>query len=361
MTNKFKILVINPGSTSTKLAVYENKETLAEDEISHSTEQMKQFNKLVDEIGFRSEIVLDFLNRHNIKIESLDAIVGRGGVIKPIPGGIVYGVNDIMIDDLMNARYGEHASNLGALIANEITKGKKIPCYILDPVVVDEMFPLARYSGHPELPRLSILHALNQKAVARKYAEEHGKKYSECNLIVVHLGGGISVGAHRKSKIVDVNNALNGDGPFTPERTGGLPANQLVELCFSGKYTKDQIKKMIKGKGGVTAYLGTNDLRDVEDRVVNGDPKAKEVLDAMVYQISKEICFLIPAFQGENIDAVLLTGGAARSKIIVDLIRKWISSTKLEIVIYPGGYEMSALRDGALRILNGEEKELTYS
>jgi len=361
MTEKFKILVINPGSTSTKLAVYEKKELVAEEEISHSTEQMKKYEKLVDEIEFRSKLVLDFLQRHNIVLDSLDAIVGRGGVIKPIAGGIVYGVNDKMIDDLMHARYGEHASNLGALIAHEITKNKKIPSYILDPVVVDEMFPLARYSGLPELPRLSILHALNHKAVARKYAEESGRKYQDCNLIVVHLGGGISVGAHRKSKVVDVNNALNGDGPFTPERSGGLPANQLVELCFSGKYTKDQLKKMIKGKGGVTAYLGTNDLKEVEDRITKGDSKAKEVLEAMIYQVAKEICFLIPAFQGEQIDAVILTGGAARCKLIVDLIRKWTAPTGLEMVVYPGGYEMSALRDGALRILTGEERELTYT
>lgn len=361
MTEKFKVLVINPGSTSTKLAVYENKELIAEEEISHSTEDLKNFNRLVDEKEFRSKFVLDFLKRHNISLESLDAIVGRGGLIKPIPGGIVYSVNDKMIDDLMNAKYGEHASNLGALIANEITKGKKIPTFILDPVVVDEMLPIARYSGLPELPRLSILHALNQKAVARKYAEERNKKYQECNLIVAHLGGGISVGAHRKSKIVDVNNALNGDGPFTPERSGGLPANQLVELCFSGKYTKDQLKKLIKGKGGVCAYLGTNDLKEVEKRIESGDTKAKEVLEAMIYQVAKEICFLIPAFQSEKIDAIILTGGAAKCKMIIDGIRKLTSQTGIEVVIYPGGYEMPALRDGALRILTGEEKELIYS
>jgi butyrate kinase len=361
MTEKFKILVINPGSTSTKLAVYENKELIAEEEISHSSEELKVFERLIDETDFRSKLVLEFLKRHNISLDSLDAIVGRGGVIKPIPGGTVYSVNDKMIDDLMNARYGEHASNLGALIANAITKEKKIPAIILDPVVVDEMFPLARYSGLPEIPRRSILHALNHKAVARKFAEERGKKYQECNLIVAHLGGGISVGAHRKSKIVDVNNALNGDGPFTPERSGGLPVNQLVELCFSGKYTKDQLKKMIKGKGGVTAYLGTNDLKEVEQRINSGDATAKEVLEAMIYQVAKEICFLIPAFQAEKIDAIILTGGATKCKMIVDGIRKLTAPTGIEVVVYPGGYEMSALRDGALRILTGEEKELIYS
>lgn len=361
MEKKFRVLVINPGSTSTKLAFYEDKELLSEEEISHSTEELKDYEKIVDEIKFRTELVRKFLERHNIDRKTLDAVVGRGGVIKPIPGGTVYGVNKKMIDDLTEAKYGEHASNLGALIANELIKNTNIPAFILDPVVVDEKFPLSRYSGLPELPRLSILHALNQKAVARKYAEEKGKRYQDCNLIVTHLGGGISVGAHRKSKIVDVNNALNGDGPFTPERSGGLPSNQLAELCFSGKYTKDQIKKLIKGKGGLTAYLGTNDLKEVERRMSAGDEKAKEILEAMIYQVAKEICSLIPSFQGEKVDAVILTGGAAKCKMIVDLIRAWIIQTGIEVAVYPGSYEMTALRDGALRVLSGEDKELIYS
>jgi len=360
MSEIFRVLVINPGSTSTKLALYDDKELLIEEELSHSTEDLKGFKRVFDEKKFRADIVKEFLSSNDIPISTLSGIAGRGGVLKPIAGGSCYRVNEKMINDLAAGKYGEHASNLGALIADEISKENDIPAFILDPVVVDEMFHLARYSGLPELPRKSILHALNQKAVAREYATSIGKKYDQVNLIVAHLGGGISVGAHKKSLVVDVNNALNGDGPFTPERSGGLPVQQLAELCFSGEYKLDEIKKMIKGKGGVAAYLGTNDLRLVENRALEGDEKYYEVLEAMTYQIAKEICFLIPAFQGEEIDAVIVTGGAARAKFITDRLIKWLKPSGLKVVIAPGEREMTALRDGVLRVLSGEDTEKIY-
>ncbi len=360
MSEKFKVLVINPGSTSTKLALFENEELLLEKEIPHSTEELKPYKKVYDEKDFRVKLIRQFMDESKVTVDSLTAIAARGGVVKPIAGGAAYRVNEKMVNDLKEAKYGEHASNLGAIIANELVKDTDVPAYILDPVVVDEMFPLARYSGHPDFPRLSILHALNQKAAARKYAASVNKKYQDVNLIVTHLGGGISVGAHRKGMVVDVNNALNGDGPFTPERSGGLPAYQLVEACFSGKYTKDELKKMIKGKGGCVAYLGTNDLRVVEEKAEAGDKEYYDVYEAMAYQVSKEICFLIPAFQGEKIDAIVLTGGAARSDFLVDRIKKWTGQCKIDLQIFPGEFEMTALRDGALRVLSGEDEELVY-
>jgi butyrate kinase len=360
MTEKYKVLVINPGSTTTKLAIFEDEILIKEEEIHHSTEELKKFKKVVDEKGFRVKLIRKFLDDSDIAIESFSAIAARGGVLKPISGGAAYRVNDKMVHDLNTAKYGEHASNLGALTAYDLTEGTDIPAHILDPVVVDEMFPLARYSGLPELPRISIFHALNQKAVARKYAKSIGKKYEEINVIVAHLGGGITVSAHKKGRVVDTNNGLNGDGPFTPERSGGLPAHQLVELCFSGKFTKDELKKMIKGKGGVTAYLGTNDLRFVEGKAEKGEEKYYEVYEAMAYQIAKELCFLIPAFQGEEFEAFLITGGAARSNFLIERIEKWIQPCGKELLVYPGEFEMTALRDGALRILRGEDTEMIY-
>ncbi len=278
--------------------------------------------------------------------------MGRGGLTKPIPSG-VYEVNDKMKNDMLNSPFGEHASNLGGFIADDIAKGlKDVKAYITDPVVVDELDDIARVAGHPNFERISILHALNQKATARRYAREHNLVYEELNLIVAHLGGGISVGAHREGRIVDVNNALNGDGPFSPERSGTLPAGQLAKLCFSGKFSHDEVKLMLKGKGGFTAYLGTNDAYEVEMRAKEGDEKAQFISDAMAYQVAKEIGQCAAVLKGK-VDAIILTGGIAYNKqfcSFVDEMTAFIAPMK----VYPGEDEMSALAMNGLIVLRGE-------
>lgn len=351
------ILVINPGSTSTKIAVYKDEQLLVQQSLRHSAEEIGQFQKINDQYAYRKELIGRFLKEHHIPVESLDAIVGRGGLVYPLEGGC-YAVNDQMIRDLRNTVMGEHASNLGALIAKAMGDEIGKPAFIVDPVVVDELEPLARYSGHPELPRISIFHALNQKAVAHGVARKLGKKYAECNFVVAHLGGGISVGAHHKGRVIDVNNALDGDGPFSPERSGGLPVGQLAKLCFSGKYTLEQIGKMIKGRGGMVAYLGTNDGLEVEKRIGQGDAQAREVFEAMAYQVAKEIGAMTVVLKGE-VDAIIITGGLAMNAMFVNLIRERVQFLA-PIQLAPGEDEMTALRDGALEVLNGEEQAKTY-
>ena len=297
---------------------------------------------------------------NNIELSSIDAVVGRGGLLKPIPGG-VYRVNDKMLADLKSSPMGEHASNLGGILAYEIAKeaGKDVSSFIADPVVVDELCDMARFSGHPKLPRVSIFHALNQKAVARRYAREHHLDYSKLTLIVVHLGGGISVGLHQNGKVIDVNNALNGAGPFSPERSGSLPTASLVELCFSGKYQKDEILKMITGKGGCVAFLGTNDAYEVEVRALEKDDvEAKRVFDAMIYQIAKEIGFLAPVVKGK-IDAILLTGGIAHSKYLCKEVAEMVEFLA-PVHNYPGEDEMAALTEAVYYAQKGELEIFEY-
>jgi butyrate kinase len=302
-------------------------------------------------------VILDTLNEQGINLTKLNAVVGRGGLLKPIQGG-TYAVDDNMLADLKVGVLGEHASNLGGILAFEIASKLNIPSFIVDPVVVDEMQDVARVSGMPELDRKSIFHALNQKAVARRAAAEAGKKYEEMNFVVAHLGGGISVGAHRKGAVVDVNNALDGEGPFSPERSGGLPVGDLAKLCFSGKYTLDEIKKMIKGKGGLVAYLGTNDGREVVKMIESGDKNAELVYKAMAYQVAKEIGSCAAVLKGD-IDGIILTGGLAYDKMLV----KWISDSVefiSKVIVYPGEDEMTALAEGGLRVLMGEEEAKRY-
>lgn len=357
MAKDYKILVINPGSTSTKVALFSNDELLFEKKIEHSSEELSIFHKIIDQYQFRKDIILDFLKEKGVNLSTLDAVVGRGGLLKPIPSG-TYRVNEKMLEDLRKGVSGEHASNLGGILAYGIAEKLSIPAYIVDPVVIDEMKPVARISGMPEIPRISIFHALNQKAVARKAALDLGKKYEHANFIVAHLGGGISVGVHCKGKVIDVNNALNGEGPFTPERSGGVPVGALVELCFSGKFTKDEIMKKIKGKGGLVAYLNTNDVREVIKRIEQGDKKAELILEAMAYQVAKEIGAGATVLKGK-IDAIILTGGIAYSSEFVNLVRDRISFLSL-VMVYPGEEEMLALCVGALRVLRGEEVEKIY-
>jgi len=351
------ILVINPGSTSTKIALFEGDQQRLSQSIDHSEKDLLPFNRISDQHSFRQTHIEKVLRENTISLQSINAVVGRGGLLHPIPSG-TYCVNVRMVEDLRTARWGDHASNLGGLIAYDIAQKLGIQAFIVDPVVVDEMVPIARFSGIPDIERRSIFHALNQKAVARKAATDLGKVYSEVNLIVVHMGGGISVGAHQKGRVVDVNNALNGEGPYTPERAGGLPAGQLVDLCFSGQYTKDALKKHLVGQGGMVAYLGTNDMRKVESQVHNGNEKVTQIYQAMAYQVAKEIGVYATVLKG-SVDAIVLTGGLAYDKGFVGWITdyvRWIA----QVMVYSGEEEMTALALGALRVLRGEEEAKTY-
>lgn len=355
--NKRLILAINPGSTSTKISVFMNEESLMEETLRHSSGRINAFDSILDQYEFRKEIILEALENQGIRLNELSCVVGRGGLLRPVSGG-TYAVNTRMLEDLRSGKYGEHASNLGAVIAHEIAEKAGVPSFIVDPVVVDELSDLARISGLPEIGRRSIFHALNQKAVARRAASELMKDYSECNFIVAHMGGGISVGAHEKGRVVDVNNALDGDGPFSPERSGGLPSGDLASLCFSGRFCLSEMKKKIKGQGGLVAYLDTNDGREVSSMIDSGNEKAMTVYRAMAYQIGKEIGLCSAVLKG-RVDAIVLTGGLAFDLRLTGWISEMVSFIS-RIMIYPGEDEMSALAAGALRVLNGEETVLFY-
>lgn len=357
MKDIYKILTINPGSTSTKIAVFDNDQEVFEKTLRHSSDEIGQFKNISDQFNFRKDVIESELTLANIDLKSLDCIVGRGGLLKPIKGG-TYSVTESMLEDLRVGVSGQHASNLGGIIANEFSKELNIPAFIVDPVVVDEMMPVARVSGLADIERRSIFHALNQKAIARRYADETGKKYSDLNLIVAHMGGGVSIGAHEKGCVVDVANALDGEGPFSPERSGSIPIGSLVDMCYSGKYTIYDMKKKITGKGGLVSYLDTNDVRDVEAMVENGDEKAITVYKAMAYQIAKDIGAGATVLAGK-VDAILLTGGIAYSKKFTDLITERVNFIA-NVKVYPGEDEMIALALGGLRVMRGEEVAQNY-
>lgn len=351
------ILAINPGSTSTKISLYNGAEEVFTKTLRHSSEEIGGFDKVIDQFKFRETTIVAALEESGVKLEDLAAVVGRGGLLRPISSG-VYAVNDEMVEDLKSAKYGEHASNLGGIIALEISKRVGCPAYIADPVVVDEMCDVARVGGHPMFPRLSIFHALNHKAIAKLYAKEIGRDYNDLNLVVAHLGGGCSIAAHSKGKVVDVNNALMGDGPFSPERTGGISAMQLAKVCFSGEYTHEEIKKIISGKGGIVAHLGTNSFKDVDDMVAAGDPKATLISDAFVYNVAKAIGGMATALSG-NVDGIVVTGGIAYGKLIMQQLTdmvKFIAPVK----IYPGEDEMGALAKNAFAVIEGKEEVKQY-
>jgi butyrate kinase len=353
----YKILVINPGSTSTKIGVYEDETPILVETLRHSAEEIGKYAAIYDQYEFRKEVILKVLADKNFDVKELGAVVGRGGLLKPVEGG-TFAVDEKMLEDLKVGVLGQHASNLGGIIADEIAKSLGIPAFIVDPVVVDEMQDVARISGMPELERKSIFHALNQKAVARRYAAENGKDYDDVNLIVVHMGGGVSVGTHKNGRVIDVNNALDGEGPFSPERSGGVPVGQLVDLCFSGKYTIAEIKKKITGRGGMVAYLNTNDFIEIEKKAMEGDKEYKLIFDAFIYQVAKEIGKNAAVLAGK-IDAVILTGGIAYSKPVVAGISEMVSFIA-PIVVYPGEDELLALAQGGLRVLKGEEVAKVY-
>ena len=352
-----KSLIINPGSTSTKIGVFEDETLLFEETLRHSTEEIAQFEKIVDQKDFRRGIIENLLKEKNFDINSLDMVVGRGGMLKPIPGG-TYAVTDDLLEDLKIGVQGPHASNLGGILAREIGDSIGKPSYIVDPVVVDELDPIFRYSGVPELPRTSVFHALNQKAVAKRYAKESGKAYDTLNLIVVHMGCGVSVGAHKMGRVIDVFNALDGDGAFSPERAGAVPSGALIKMCLSGKYTQQEVYKKFVGGGGFNAYCNTNDMRDVDKMVDNGDKKAEEVREAFIAQVAKDIGSMACVLKGK-VDQIIMTGGIAYDKAVIEGLKEragWIAP----VTVYPGEDELMALVQGGLRVLNGEEEPMVY-
>ncbi len=352
-----RILVINPGSTSTKIGVFEDCKELFTQKISHSSEDLAEFSEIIDQYSFRKKRIVEFLESNGTKLSSLNCIVARGGLIRPLASG-TYKVNDAMVKDLKEGYAGKHASNLGGLIAKEIADQLNVPAYVVDPVVVDELDDLARYTGHPEIKKVSIFHALNQKAILRRAAASLNKKPEEVNMIIAHLGGGISVAAHKQGRAIDVNDALSGEGPFSPERSGALPCMPLVKLAMSGKYSTAEICKMIAGKGGLVAYLGSNDCEEIVAKINSGDKKAEEVLNAMCYSVSKEIAAMSLPLAG-NIDAIVLTGGIAANTYVAEKIKSMVSYLG-NVMLFPGEDELLALAEGGSRVLAGEEKAKEY-
>lgn len=345
------VLVINPGSTSTKIAVFEGEARVFDHTVHHSSEDLSAFPSIASQYDFRYRAIVKALGERGFDMKRLAAVVGRGGLLHPVPGG-VYKVNDAMVADISTAKYGEHASNLGALIAGTIASELGIPAFIADPVVVDELSDIARVSGHRLFARRSIFHALNQKAVARRFAAEQGKKYEDLTLIVAHMGGGISVGLHRQGRVVDVNQALNGEGPFSPERSGTLPAGDLAVLCFSGEYTEREVLKMISGAGGMVSFLGTNDMREVDRLRRAGDKDAALYYEAFIYQVGKAIGALAAAACGK-VDGIILTGGIAYGKEIVEGLNAMCAFIA-PVVTYPGEGELEALAQAGFGVLSGE-------
>lgn len=357
--SKYTVLAINPGSTSTKIAVYEGKKPILIKNINHSNEELAKYEKIADQFNLRKNEILAALSAEGIAMGSIDVIVGRGGLIHPLESGI-YQVNEAMKRDLRNSPVGSHASNLGGLIADDLAHeiGGEVKAYIADPVVVDEMENVARVTGLPQIRRRSIFHALNQKAVARHYAEQQGARYEDINVIVAHMGGGISVGAHRKGRVVDVNNALDGEGPFTPERSGSLPVGDLISLIMDNGYTKAEIRKMIKGEGGLVALLGSNNTKEAVERAQSGDATALEVVNALGYNVAKYIGQMAVVLRGD-VQAIIITGGIAYSEYITEYIRSMVAFIA-PVVIIPGEDEMSALALNGLMVLEGKLEPRVY-
>ncbi len=352
-----RVLAINPGSTSTKIAVYNDDQPIFEKTLRYESGELRRYKTVIDQYEMRKLTILEALDAEGLNLSYLSAVVGRGGLLRPIEGG-TYAVNHQMLKDLKEGYSGQHASNLGGILAYEIGEQLNIPSFIVDPVVVDEMADIARISGFADIERKSIFHALNQKAVARRVAEQLGKPYQSLNLIITHMGGGVTVGAHCKGKVIDVNNGLHGEGPFSPERAGTIPAGDLIAMCYSGEYYVEEMMKKVVGQGGLVGYLQTNNAVDVEKRIAGGDQHAALIYKAMAYQIAKEIGASSTIFNGQ-VDAIVLTGGLAYGKDFVSQITKridWIA----DVIILPGEDELQALAEGALRVLKGEEEPKIY-
>ncbi|MBU3811044.1 MAG: butyrate kinase [Candidatus Niameybacter stercoravium] len=351
---KYNILTINPGSTSTKIALFKDNELEFEQVLRHPAEELNQFSKLIDQYEYRKEKITNFLEEKNIALKDLDAISCRGGLIGPIPSG-TYTINDSLFTRLSTDVV--HASNLAGIIGYNLSKELGIPSYITDPVTVDEMAPIAKVTGIPGIERKSKFHALNQKAIARRAAKQLNRKYDESNFIVIHIGGGISIGAHEKGKVVDVNNVIDGDGPMAPTRAGSIPVEGVIDLCFSGKYTRTELKEYVSQRAGLTDYLGTSDVRDVQEMMEQGNEQAKMLYEAMAYQICKNVGAMATVLKGK-IDAIVVTGGVAYSKQFIRLLKERIDFLG-EVIVIPGEEEMLALAEGALRVLTGEEEAKT--
>lgn len=357
MNKRYRVLAINPGSTSTKIGVYENERLLFEQVDRYTSEALAAFKGVIDQYDFRKQGILALLEKQGMALDSLDAVVGRGGLLKPLPSG-TFGVNELMLADLRSEARGSHASNLGALLAGELAQRAGIPAFIVDPVVVDELAPVARLTGRPEIERRCVFHALNHKAAAKRLAKEKQCAYETVNLVVAHLGGGISVGCHKQGRIVEVNNCLDGEGPFAPERAGTVQAKQFVELVVRKGWDLEQVSAALAGHGGLVAHLGTNDARTVETMIAAGDEKARLVYDAMIYQVSRCIAAAAVAVQG-RVDYVLLTGGIAYSKYLTDKITADVQFIA-PVVVMPGEDELRALAEGAIRVLSGQEAARVY-
>ena len=354
----YRILSLNLGSTSTKIAIFEGENIKLLQSLRHSQEEIKELKNMEENAEFRKAHIMEFLKQNDVDLKSFDAIVGRGGLLRPIHGG-TYEVNEAMLEDLESCKYGSHVCNLGGIIAHEIASEIGVKAYVVDPPIVDELCELARYSGHPEFKRRTTWHALNQKAIGKRYAIEIGKEYKELNLIIAHIGGGITVGAHQKGEVIDVNCGLDGEGPFTAERPGGLPVLEVLRVYHEGKYGGyEELKRMLTSRGGLVAYLGTNSCHEVVNRIEAGDKEAETVYRAMAYQISKEIGAMASVLKGK-VDAILLTGGIANDKLITGWISENVSYIA-PVKIYPGEDEMTALNAGALRVLRGQEEVKFY-
>ncbi len=353
----YNILSINPGSTSTKFAIFNNGEEVFEETIRHTREEIAQFENVIAQFEYRKNLIVNAIKEKGFDISTLHAVVGRGGLLNPIASG-TYLVEDNMVEFVKSAPNGEHASNLGCVISKAIADEIGVNAFIVDPVVVDEMDEIARVSGMPQFERKSIFHALNQKAVAKTFCDDRKLKYTDVNLIVAHLGGGTSVGAHKKGMVVDVNNALDGDGPMSIERSGSVPVGDVYRAAFSGDYTLDQMKKMNVGNGGIVAYLDTISGIEVVERIEKGDKEAELIFNATAYQVAKEIGSCAAVLCGE-VDAILLTGGLAYSQLFTDTVTKYVKFIS-EVVVYPGEDEMLALALGAFRVLNGTEQYRRY-
>lgn len=354
--NKENILVINPGSTSTKIAIFNNEKLIFEKIINHPDNELANFRQISEQNDYRYNLIINYLYKENFNFHNLRAIVARGGLIKPIASG-VYAINQNMVNDLNNALYGQHASNLGALIANKIAEKYQVPAFIADPVVVDELWPVARISGLKNVKRKSLFHALNQKSVARKISAQINKKYEEANFVVAHLGGGISVSAHYQGQVVDTNNALNGDGPFSPERSGTLPLAEFAKICCENQYDYTIVNQIISSQGGIFSYFGTRDLKLLEEKALE-DQEVMMILEAMCYQVSKEIGAYATALKGQ-LDGIIITGGLAKSNFLINLIKKYISWISL-IYVVPGENELVALNRAALNALNEQTEIKQY-
>lgn len=347
----YRLLIINPGSTSTKFSVFDNEKEIFTKSVVHTADELAAFNTLMDQRPYRRDKILEALKEQNISLESLSAVIGRGGVVEGLKTG-GYIVDDKLIDELINRPVFVHASNLGGIIAHDIAEPLGIPSYIYDAVSSDELLPIAKVTGFKEIERSSFFHVLNGKAMSRKLAEKMGKKLEDCNFIVCHMGGGISMGAIEHGRIID----SEGDdgGTFAPDRSGGTNLLYIINMCYSGQYTKQEMLKKVRGNGGLKAHLGTHDCREVEERIKNGDEHAKLIYDAMAYQIAKGIGVLMPVFE-DPVDAVILTGGMAHSEYLTGMVKKRIERY-LPVVIMPGENEMESLALGGLRILKGEEE-----